>query len=104
MKITKNEFNLKMKNYRDNNKFMNAYHCHNYKRRNQNLEMISVPEYLEYRKFISTNIIGKLKSSRFSNVQKWEEYKKINGLTFPEPVLKGNFTPKIKEKILKDFK
>ena len=100
----KEEYNQRMKEYRDNNKFMNAYHCHNYKRRNKELKMISVLEYLEYRKFTTTNIIGSLKSSKLSSVKKWEQYKEINEMFFSEPVLKGNFTPKIKQKIIKEFK
>jgi hypothetical protein len=103
MNTKKEQYNKKMKDYRDNNKFMNSYHCHNYKRRNRGLKMISVLEYLEYRKFTTINAIGILKSSRFSFVEKWEQYKKDNELIFPEPTPKGNFTYKIKQKILKEF-
>jgi len=103
MKFTKEEWNLKMKEYRNQNKLMNSYHCHNYKRRIKNFNMISVSEYLEYRKFIKNNIINKLKSSKISNIQKWEKHKKNQGLVFSQPVLKGNFTPKIKRKIEKEF-
>lgn len=103
MKLSNEEYNLKMKQYRDDNKLMNSYHCHNYKRRQKGFESISVLEYLEYRKLIKNNLINKLKSSRLSNIQKWEKYKKNQGLIFSEPVLKGNFTPKIKRKIEKEF-
>jgi len=97
------KYNLKMKRYRDNNKFMNTYHCHNYKRRQGGFETISIIEYLEYRKFVSTNLIGVLKSSRSSNFVEWEKYKKINNLYFTKPKLKGNFTDEIKKKIKKEF-
>lgn len=99
----KKEYNLKMKEYRDQNKFMNSYHCHNYKRKMKGYDLISVPEYLEYRKFIKTNIINKLRASRISNFIRWEEYKEKKKLFFEDRVLKGNFTPKIKIKIAKEF-
>lgn len=99
----KKEYNLKMKKYRDQNKLMNSYHCHNYKRNNKGFEYISVIEYLEYRKFIKTNVINKLKSSKKSNFSRWEEYKKENNLKFEDRVLKGNFTSKIKKIIEKEF-
>jgi hypothetical protein len=97
------KYNLKMKKYRDDNKFMNTYHCHNYKRRQADFETISIIEYLEYRKFISTNLIGVLRSTRSSNFVEWEKYKKINNLYFTKPKLKGNFTHAIKQKIQKEF-
>jgi hypothetical protein len=103
MKLTKEQYNLKMKQYRDDNKLMNSYHCHNYKRRQKGFDTISVLEYLEYRKFINNNVINKLKSSRFSNFQKWEKHKNNQGLIFSEPVVKGNFTHRIKIKIEKEF-
>ena len=103
MKLTKEQYNLKMKQYRDDNKLVNVYHCHNYKRRKKGFSAISILEYLEYRKFINNNVINKLKSSRISNFQKWEKHKKNFGLIFSEPVIKGNFTSNIKEKIQKEF-
>lgn len=101
--LDKKEYNLKMKKYRDDNKFLNSYHCHNYKRREKGYQAISVIEYLEYRKFIKINLVFKLKSSRFSNFDKWENYKKENGLFFTAPLSKGNFTLKIKKIIKKEF-
>ena len=100
----KKEYNLKMKEYRDNNKFLNAYHCHNYKRRKHGHESISIDEFLEYRKFITTRIDGRLKASRKSILIQWENHKEKNNLFFSDPVLKGNFTFKIKQKISKEFK
>jgi hypothetical protein len=99
----KQKYNLRMKKYRDQNKLMNSYHCHNYKRKNKGFNYISVIEYLEYRKFVKTNIINKLKSSKKSNFVRWEEYKQKNNLIFEDRVLKGNFTPKIKKLIKEEF-
>ena len=100
----KKEYNLKMKAYRDSIKFLNSYHCHNYRRRKHGHESISIDEFLEYRKFITTRIDGRLKASRKSILIQWEKHKKQNDLLFSNPVLKGNFTSKIRKKISKEFK
>lgn len=102
-KKTKEEYNLRMKEYRDRNKLMNSYHCHNYKRRLAGYETISIEEFLEYRKFCSIDISGRLKSSRRSRVKEWEEKKVREGIVFSEPKLKGNFTFKIKSRIAAEF-
>lgn len=102
--LDKNEYNLKMKKYRDDNKFLNSYHCHNYKRRKAEYSSISIDEYLEYRKFSSIRIDGRIKTSRKSPVVEWEKHKKQNNLFFEDPILKGNFTSKIKRKISREFK
>jgi hypothetical protein len=99
----KKEYNLKMKEYRDKNKFLNAYHCHNYKRRNFGFDTISINEYLDYRIFIKENVVGKLKSSRVSNIKEWEIHKKTINLIFKEPKKKGNFTLEIKRRIQNEF-
>lgn len=101
--MVKEEYNRKMKEYRDNNKFMNAYHCHNYKRRSQSLESISIDEYIEYRKYIKLGVDNKLRSSRVSNFVSWENYKLDNNFFFSKPKRKGNFTDKIKRRIREEL-
>ena len=101
--MVKEEYNRKMKEYRDSNKFMNAYHCHNYKRRNRGLETISIEEYIEYRKYVKTNCVDKLRSSPISRVITWENYKLQNDFFFPEPKMKGNFTDEIKKRISEEL-
>ena len=102
-KKSKEEYNLQMKEYRDRNKLMNSYHCHNYKRRQAGYGTISIEEFLEYRKFCSIDIFGRLKSSRRSRVKEWEQKKIREGIVFSEPKLKGNFTFKIKSRIAVEF-
>jgi hypothetical protein len=102
-KKNKEEYNLRMKEYRDSNKLMNSYHCHNYKRRSAGYETISIEEFLEYRKFCSLDISGRLKSSRRSRVKEWEQKKVSEGIVFSGPKLKGNFTFKIKKRIAEEF-
>lgn len=72
-----------LKKYFKDNPIKNKLACHNVHRRKHNLKNINEREFAEYRKHFGMDKLNRIKTvGKFSNVLVWEEYKKVNGLTF----------------------